>query len=154
MCLSTICVNVSYITSNSLSQSFRSVVGWILVWIIWVLWIYWITRLAWIAWSYGYCTVLEVNFKDIVTVNSLVRLIIKVVRYEDIAFLFVVFNFSSWSSCKRNCLTKFTDGGLAIQVILSCIVNVGNLGYLRISMVCYCNFNILIAKLEGLFFNR
>ena len=81
ICLATICVNVSYITSNSLLQSFRSVVVWILVWIIWVLWIYWITRLAWIVWSYCRCTVLEVNFECIFTLSEDFITVLEVVRY-------------------------------------------------------------------------
>ena len=101
-------------------------------------------------WIYRSSAMLKVNFKDIVTVNSLVRLIIKVVRYEDIAFLFVVFNFSSWSSCKSNCLTKFTASIFTIQFSLSRIIDVGNLGCLGISSVRYCNFNIFITKLESL----
>ena len=66
--------------------------------------------------------------------------------------LFIVGNFITRSSCKRNCLTKFTVGIFAIQSILSCIVNVSNLGCLCISMVCYCNFNVLIAKVNDFAF--
>ena len=51
---------------------------------------------------------------------------------------------------KSNCLAKFTVGFFTIQVSLSCIVNVGNLGCLRISTVMYGYINIRIAKFESL----
>ena len=112
------------------------------------------SKAGWMLSTYLLSVMGQVNIEDIFTVISLILIVIKVIWNQLIALLFIAVNFISRSSFKSNCLTKFTDGGLAIQVILSCIVNVGNLGYLRISMVCYCNFNILIAKLEGLFFNR
>ena len=103
-------------------------------------------------WIYRSSAMLKVNFKDIVTVNSLVRLIIKVVRYEDIALLFIVCNFISRSSYKSNCLTKFTASIFTIQFSLSRIINVGNLGCLRISTVMYGYINIRIAKVNGFTF--
>ena len=50
---------------------------------------------------------------------------------------------------KSNCLAKFTASVFTLQVSLSCIVNVGNLGCLRISTVMYGYINIRIAKVNG-----
>ena len=97
----------------------------------------------------GYGAMFQVNFKAIGLVISLIRLIIKVVRYIDIALLFIVCNFSSWSSCKSNCLTKFTASIFTIQFSLSRIIDVGNLGCLIISNVSNRYFNIVIAEFNS-----
>ena len=110
------------------------------------------SKAGWMLSTYLLSVMGQVNIEDIFTVISLILIVIKVIWNQLIALLFIVGNFIGRSSFKSNCLTKFTDGGLAIQVILSCIVNVGNLGCLRISTVMYGYINIRIAKVNGFTF--
>ena len=104
--------------------------------------------------AYILSAMFQVNFKDIVAVISLVLLIIKAVRYKDIAFLFIVGNFISRSSFKSNCLAKFTASVFTLQVSLSRIVDVDDFGFLGISSVDNCSIYTWISWNEAIWTYR